>query len=458
MQMRSNEYASTGGQLIAEVVEEGICVQCGTCVGSCPGGCLVMAGENPLPVLDEASGVCTDCGICLDVCPRRATQFDDLSVRLFGRAPQESEVAGVVDSYWAGQITDEEGRRRAAGGGIVSGLVIHLLESGQVDGVILCGPEPGRPGGVVATVVTNREEMLANAGSHYRLVPINALLRDLTSTGDQRFALVGTGCHISGLRKLQMASPLWRRKIVLAIGLLCGTNHSPLSTGHLMGDMGIEDLERVREFKYRGWGGAGAEAVLDSGEKVEMQQYFGFQMIRLAPLFMVEGCSVCLDYYAEQADVTVGDYQKGTSIAFVRSPSARSAMEGALKQGILDLYQLGAEVLESHHVMYDLKLRRCLTLLEGRRGDGAAVPDYGSRERSADHMWEHPEDREAFLFVRRAMRESAVREWFKRLPYWQQFRLGKLYMGVEPRRQWPGGAERSQTLILEQGWEAFLAR
>jgi coenzyme F420 hydrogenase subunit beta len=403
-------------------------------------------------------GICIDCGTCLDVCPRRATEFDQLSVRLFGRTPKTTEVAGVVDSYWAGHITDQQIRGRAAGGGIVSGLTIHLLESRQVDGVILCGPEPGQPGSVVAKVVTNRQEMLANAGSHYRLVPINALLRDLMNNGKRRFALVGTGCHVSGLRKLQMISPMWQHKIVLAIGLLCGMNHSPLSIGHLMGDMGIQDPSRVKEFRYRGWGGAGAEALLDSGEKLALQQYFGFQMIRLAPLYMVEGCSLCLDYYAEQADVTVGDFRKGTSIALVRTPLAQSAVEGAIGQGILDLTQLSADVVQNHRTMYELKLRRCLTLLEGRRAEGLRVPDYGLREKAADPMWHHVEDKEAFLVVRRALREPAVQEWFKRLSHWRQFRLAKLYLGLEPRRPWPGGAERSQTFIAEQGWEAFLAR
>jgi coenzyme F420 hydrogenase subunit beta len=458
MRVKDPHYASDAEQLLAEVVDEGICVQCGTCVASCPDGCLEMVGQNPFPALVPDGAYCIDCGKCLQVCPRRATEFDDINRYLFGRAPDAGEVAGVVESYWAGHVADDAVWRNAAGGGIVSGLTIDLLESGQVDGVVMCGPDSDQPGGIVARVVTNRQEMMANAGSHYRVVPINALLQELAGTGDQRFALVGTGCHISGLRKLQMVSRLWQRKVVLAIGLMCGMNLSPTWSDHLIADLGIDDPAQIKSFRYRGWGGAGAEADMEPGETIALRQYFGFQMIRLAPLYMLEGCSLCLDLYAEHADLTVGDYKKGTSIALARNPAGRIALEGAMARGMLDLNPVEPEESEGQSVMYDLKLRRCLTLLEGRRRDGLRVPDYGARERSADDMWDHPEDKDTFLLTRRVCREPGVQAWIKELPYWRQFRLGKLYMGLEPRRQWPGGAERSQTFIDGEGWEAFLAR
>lgn len=457
MERKVKTYASDFDQLLAEVFEPGICVQCATCVGSCPVNCLEMAGENPFPAL-RSDGECIDCGLCLEVCPRRGTAFDEISREFFGRAPTEREIAGVVDRYLVGHAVDEEVWRGAAGGGIISGLLIHLLESGKVDGAIVCGPDPNKPGAVIPKVITSREEMMVNAGSHYRLVPINAILQELVQTGDQRFALVGSGCHISGLRKLQMAKPKWRSKIVMTIGIMCGMNLSPLWASHLMVDMGIEDPSTVQDFKYRGWGSAGAEATLKSGERVELKQYFGFQMIRLAPCYMPEGCSLCLDLYAEHADIAVGDYEKGISIAFVRSPEARAALESAVEQGELDLSPVEAEAVERHRVMYDLKLKRALTLLEGRRKDGLIVPNYGERERSPDPLWDNVEDKGVFLFVRRAIREPSVQAWFKELPYWRQFRIGKLYMACEPRRQWPGGSERSQTFIDREGWEAFLAR
>jgi coenzyme F420 hydrogenase subunit beta len=442
--------------LLAEVVDAGICVGCGTCVGSCPTGCLVINSENSLPSL-RPDVECINCSICLKVCPRLETRFDELSEQLFGRLPEEDEVQGVVDQYLVGHAADEEMWQRAAGGGIVSGLVTYLLESGEVDGAIMCGLDPQEPWRVIPKIVRNRQEMMANAGTHYSIVPINSILSQIAEEGG-RFAFVGSGCHVSGLRKLQLLQSRWKQRIPIVLGLMCNMNLWPSWAYQLMADMGVDDPSTVRDFKYRGRHGAGAEATLKSGERLEMKQYFGFQMFRLAPLYMPEACSLCIDLYAEQADVTVGDYKKENSIALVRSPVAQQALEGAVREGLLQLEPLAADTFKGLSFFYKLKLRRALTLIEERREDGLSVPDYGARERSPDPLWDHAEDKEIFLLQQQAVHEPALQDWFKKLSYWRQYRIGKLHLSCEPRRVWPGGSERAQTFIDREGWEAFLTR
>jgi len=446
---------SAAEQLMAEVVDTELCVQCGTCVGGCPGGALSMTGANPLPTLVNP-GACLDCGICLKVCPRRTTDFDKISRNVFGRAPTNSEPAGVVESFWVGRVADEVVRSRAAGGGIVSGLVIHLLSSGKVDGVIMCGPDPHQPGHIVTKTITTRAEMIANAGSHYRLVPVNAILRELAPES-ARFALVGTGCHIAAVRKLQMANPRWACRIILTIGIECGMNLSPSWTRYLMSEMGIEDPDEVETMWYRAPGGAGPGLVLKSGEKRELEEVFGFSMSRLAPLFMPLGCSLCLDYYAEHADVTVGDHAQGISEAYVRSPAGREALKGAVRQGVLDLRPVDVEKGHELTPYIRLKMRRCQTLLESRSRDGLPVPDYRGRERLADDLWDFAEDKESFLFVRRALREPTIQAWYKKLSPWRQYRIGRLWMGAPTWFQPEEGWHHPQQFIDEEGWEVFLA-
>ena len=453
---KAKAYASDFDQLLAEVVDAGICAACGTCVGSCPASCLEMTGTDPRPAL-RSSEYCVSCVICLQVCPRRETDFDGLSEELFGRIPEEREVQGVVDQYLVGHVADDELWEKAAGGGIVSGLITYLLESGQVDGAIMCGLDAQQPWRVIPKIVRNRQEMMANAGSHYAIVPINSLLPEVTREGG-RYAFVGSGCHVSGLRKLQQIEPEWKERIPLVIGIMCNMNLWPSWAYQLMKDMGVEDVSTVQDFKYRGRHGAGAEARLESGERLEMKQHFGFQMFRLAPLYKPESCSLCLDLYAEQGDLTVGDYKKDTSIVLVRTAVARQALEGAIEEGLLQLEPVPAEEVEGPTFFYQLKLRRTLALIEGRRADGLSVPDYGAREKPSDPLWDHVEDKEIYVFEHRVIREPAIRDWFEKQPYWTQYRIGKWHLSCEPRRQWPGGSERSQEFIDREGWEAFINR
>jgi hypothetical protein len=298
---------------------------------------------------------------------------------------------------------------------------------------------------------------MANAGSHYSIVANNSTLPQLAQEGG-RYAFVGSGCHVSGLRKLQRLEPQWKDRIPLVIGIMCNMNLWPSWAYQLMKDMGIADYATVEDFKYRGRHGAGAEATLKSGERLELKQYFGFQMFRLAPLYMPVACSLCLDLYAEQGDLTVGDYKKDTSIVLSRTAVARQALEGAVAAGVLDLEPVPAEEVEGPSFFYQLKLRRALALIEGRRADGLRVPDYGAREKPSDPLWDHVEDKEIYMFEHRVMREPAIRDWFEKQPYWTQYRIGKLHLSCEPRRQWPGGSERAQTFIDREGWEAFVNR
>jgi hypothetical protein len=165
-----------------------------------------------------------------------------------------------------------------------------------------------------------------------------------------------------------------------------------------------------------------------------------------------------LDLYAEQGDLTIGDYKKDTSIVLVRTPAAQQALDGAMAAGMLTLEPVAREDVEGPTFFYQLKHRRALALIEGRRADGLRVPDFGAREKPSDPLWDHVEDKEIYMFEHRVIREAAIREWFEKLPYWTQYRIGKLHLSCEPRRQWPGGSERSQTFIDTEGWEAFINR
>ena len=164
-----------------------------------------------------------------------------------------------------GRSTDQAVLDRAAAGGVTTALCLYLLETGKVQGLIQCGMSEEKPWEVVGKVSKTREEVLENMGSHYSTVPINAMLKGMKVKGQDRYALVGCGCHIAGLRKLQEVSRKGDR-IALAIGIFCGANNTPSNTLHLIEEMGIEDPSEIEVFKHRIPGGGGAEAILKSGE------------------------------------------------------------------------------------------------------------------------------------------------------------------------------------------------
>jgi coenzyme F420 hydrogenase subunit beta len=424
--------------LKSHVIEPGLCTRCGTCVGACPTGVLEIDQEELWPRV-AVDKICTLCGFCVRCCPQLGMPFDDIGERLFGERPAPQELKGVLRGAWVGKSADPEIRAAGAAGGLGTALAVGLLESGRVNGVFQCGQSSEQPWKAVARLSRTRQEIVANAGSHYSTVPINALLKDLKPRGEERFALIGTGCHIQGLRKLQQAGAKGRR-VVFTIGILCGMNISPRAALQLMEEMGIDDPDQVVSFTHRWPGGGGAEAILRDGQRRRVGRNFGHNMWRMILYHMTGGCAMCVDHYAVLADITVGDYQKGETVVFARSEQAVELIQEGIQKGSLDLRPIewarDAVRRDADAFIFRLKLRRACTLMAEREARGLPIPDFDSRRQPPQELWGSRWDQRLFLLVHRVMGTSWGPYLARRLPVVWEYWLGTLYGGREPGQPW----------------------
>jgi len=95
------------------------------------------------------------------------------------------QIAAMVGSYrdvWLGHAANEAVRECAASGGVVSALLIDLLERGRIDGVLVCSSaiEDGqvRPRFYVATTA---EDILAGVERHHGAVRVDVHLFHLAA-------------------------------------------------------------------------------------------------------------------------------------------------------------------------------------------------------------------------------------------------------------------------------------
>ncbi|MDY0340241.1 MAG: Coenzyme F420 hydrogenase/dehydrogenase, beta subunit C-terminal domain [Coriobacteriia bacterium] len=200
---------------------------------------------------------------------------------------------------------DEGVRDLAASGGAVSAVLVALLESGEIDGALVCRTvvEGGqvRPRYLLATT---RDEILAARGSTYVL---GDFVRDglpLIAATPGRFAVVGLPCEIDSLRR----RPELDSRVCVRIALFCGHASRPelidAVTGRLQTEKRDSELTAFR-FRVGHWRGR-LQATFADGTVVEKPSSY-YNLYQNLYVACARKCLACGDHFGYQADLSMGD-------------------------------------------------------------------------------------------------------------------------------------------------------
>ena len=292
-----------------KVTEDSLCTRCGCCFSVCPQGCITL---DRYPIIEEG---CTSCGICTDICPgkRLANLKKD---RLFTNA-HFHEYVGWYRNAYTGYSTSTRIREKATSGGVVTSLLVCLLEKGIIDGALVVSLDDKEPWKTHYLLATSPEEIIKCAQTKYQITPLTV---QLTSTTLNKIAVVGLPCAIQGLRKAQEYS--WvKEKLYLLIGLFCWVNMEREATEFLLEKLRIHKND-VQSIEYRSGDYLGGFKVqVKNGEVTVLgKEYYNI----LPLLFAAERCLYCPDFTSELADISVGDAkfvqsEKGHTYVMTRS-------------------------------------------------------------------------------------------------------------------------------------------
>ncbi|WP_293031363.1 coenzyme F420 hydrogenase/dehydrogenase beta subunit N-terminal domain-containing protein, partial [Natronococcus sp.] len=192
-------------ELDEAVIDEGRCIQCGTCVAACPSDSIGV-GEDDLPELVK---MCTGCSLCWDFCPRGGLRYERQWVITGG----EDNVKGAGDpiTEFSARV-DDDWTDAAQDGGVVTGMLASLLEEGEIDGALIATESEEEAWKAESFLATTEEELIENAGTVYnQTLALGNLdlkrwehkLPDDKDWDELSLALVGTPCEIEGIRALQ---------------------------------------------------------------------------------------------------------------------------------------------------------------------------------------------------------------------------------------------------------------
>ena len=341
--------------LQAEVISRGLCGKCGGCVSFCSAGtlnALQMGGQGPdegLPQFADEDK-CLACGICYMICPS-TTELDAEVENRFGWRPP----IGVYDTVRSARAADQAIRDVATDGGVVTALLIYMLENHLIDGAIV-----SRKTSILSReplLATTRNELIAAAGSHFggsshleelgdrytTYSPTLSAVKGLKSGNLQRVAMVGTPCQIRTVKKMQCLGILPAHIVTFAIGLFCIENFAFDEAGRraleakLQAEVGypvrFEDIDKIN---VKG----DLIVTLNGGDGVRADR--GRTTVHLALDELEEmarpACLACTDFANDYADLSAGGLgsPSGYTTTLLRTREGNRIYGEAVSRGYIE--------------------------------------------------------------------------------------------------------------------------
>jgi len=324
---------------IEQVVDAGLCIGCGACVERA-GDRMALTDRGVMRPVFQVPLTRDESRLAVNRCP---------SVSLHLRPDEGSSVHpvwGPLIQVRTGWSTDAEIRYRGSSGGAISAMLVHLLQSRQVDFVAHVAASTDEPLRNLLVMSRTREEVLSGAGSRYAPAAPLEHAGKLFASGE-RFAFVGKPCDAAAIRAYVGQRPDLSLQLVLVVSFMCAGLPSIEGTREVIRALGADPSE-VAHFQYRGNGWPGyATATLKDGRKLSMDYNRSWGQILGTQLQL--RCKLCPDGTGEFADVVCADawYGKdgypdfnerdGRSLILTRTELGERMVQAAHLAGALEM-------------------------------------------------------------------------------------------------------------------------
>ncbi|MBX7144641.1 MAG: Coenzyme F420 hydrogenase/dehydrogenase, beta subunit C-terminal domain [Oligoflexia bacterium] len=387
---------------LARIVDGGLCHRCGTCVGICPTGVLSVDDEEYPRVKNLTA--CTDCDLCVKVCPGDEFAFQEMQHSHSGHSVNLTETHGHFEHAAIAYAEDSELRAASTSGGLVTALLVDMLEHKEIDGALVITPDDSVLWKGRAIIARSKQELLKTAKSKYAITATNAALAEIRQTPG-RYAVVGLPCQLHGVAKAVALDERLRERIVLTLGLCCHAAIEHEAFRIIWESLGDKAADAKKFISRVGKHPGTPHLELKDGSLYPV--YFGnrsgyrpssIEVINiLYRLYTPERCLTCFDAMAEFADIAVGDpwmappdksvdFYQGWSFGLIRTPRGLAAYQRAQDRHAIKSKSLTRrEALACNELMSSEKRWRAFRVIETHRRQGKAIPKYGSPHQTFPH-------------------------------------------------------------------------
>jgi len=361
----------------------------------------------------ERGSLCSGCGACALIAPKaiemrmrkpgflRPQQTAPLSERQEAALARAcpglgQQVIGgdrIDDPIWGPYLgmhtayaRDPELRFAASSGGALSAVLVHLLETGVVDGVVQTAAAETPPYANVTVVSLSAEQVQDAAGSRYAPSSPLAELGPHLESG-RRLAFVGKPCDVAALRALAAEDPRVNRVFPVVLSFFCAGVPSQAGAEEVLASLGVRASD-VTAFRFRGhgWPGRATAELADGGVRsMSYQDSWGAILSR----HVQHRCKICADGTGAAADIVFADAwhcdergypvfseEDGVSLVVVRTRAGARLIAEARDASRLELAPFDVEELTRMQPGQARRRHALLARLMALRLCGQPIPRY----------------------------------------------------------------------------------
>ncbi len=354
-------------KLFDTVVKNGYCIGCGACAAF-DQEIRIKLDEYGRYVATRQSASLPANPIAARVCPFAdgVANEDELAREMYAQSGSYDPHIGYHLATYAGWVVESDFRTQGSSGGLVSWLLVELLERGLVDHVVHVEPQPPQKDGTPLfrfSISSNSGEVRAKAKSRYYPIEMSGVIKEMLQVPG-RYVVVGIPCFIKALRLCCRESPVLNERVAFTVGIICGHLKSTAFAEMFGWQCGIEPSE-LRGIDFRTKlpdRPAVSYGVTVSGERdgrafsvtKPTSELYGSNWGH--GFFKYKACDFCDDVVGETADISIGDAwlpeyvsdSAGTNVVVVRSQVLNSLLGNAVEEERLHLDVIPVEkVVES---------------------------------------------------------------------------------------------------------------
>ena len=366
-----------------------LCLGCGLCEDICP-TCSINIGIEKgeyRPNINSITCLGDKCSRCTKICPGLGINIKKITEEVLPK--DEIKVNKFIGKYthlYTGHCTDHDIRYHSASGGMVTGLLIYLLEKKIIDGAVVTRFSVQDNITPETFIARTKEELISARSSKYCPVSMQGIRKQIRES-EGKYIIVGLPCHIHGFRKIEQIDKKFKEHIFAYWGLYCSSGRTFKETEYILKTIGIKK-NNIQYFAYRDEGCLGSLVVKHSKEnnkdiEIYKERYGSYNNHR--SFFIPRRCHFCIDHSAELSDISFGDihikpYSEdkiGVNSIIIRNPKMNEILMRAEKDGIVILNPLGEDtLLASQKKMTKVKKDKYGALVRWGYRLGLKVPKY----------------------------------------------------------------------------------